>query len=253
MAFYSKAHTIDLGILREHKDLDYVLQYSNLEPIESNLSKVDQFSITSAKVFKEKSKRQRFKKLLRRVLHRSDVESLCTPNIKDSLLSSNASESILANKSEYILSNIKSAQSFKANTYFSSLYPMNSTQLKYNDSLILRKNSLNFQTTLSTPSPRPKRKTSIIITRTAISSLISVSRNFDQDTTIHHSLLRQPPLLEVLDEKSLDSPVSLTESYYSFEMLAISKVNTRRGTIIRREVRRELPSPIDIDSWIDEL
>lgn len=264
----NKGHTIDIGTLAENNDSDFILQYDlrresvNAKSIKSKSIKSNKSLDTS---FKGKSKREKIRKFFYKLARRDKPEEL------EALAGTEEREK---ERTARIMSTIRTAQLLRTNTYYSSLYPMTpsfkikeDTEEEFRRARILsmRLHTNDFiESPTPIPSPievrrsPPMRRTSAIITRTAISSLISISRslNVDQDATIHHSLLRQPnSLFEQLEELETDSEsetssIDSEESYYSFEKSEISRMITRRRTIIRRPVSNSLPSPINIDFWV---
>jgi hypothetical protein len=100
--------------------------------------------------------------------------------------------------------------------------------------------------------PHARVRTSNIATPTALSSLINFSKAIDvlRNISAAHSTQRYP----VYSSRSQDvnfneSLVGSASSYYSFDRSEISRVNTRRVTITRRQPWRALPSPINMDLW----
>lgn len=255
-----KGHTLNLGALAEYNDFDYIDRFSFRPQSIKSLELID----TSSPI---KSKRHRIKLFFHKFRRKQKLQ---LKHHQDLDLKAN-------DRAEFIMSSLRTAQLLRTNTYLSSMYPMTPTfVIKQDTEEELRKtriSSLRLHTndviesssSSSSPASSPSRpappvvsrltslvpRRSTVVTTTAISSLMDISEgglNNDQDFTIHHSLLES--LADITSETySIDSQ----KSYYSFDKSQISRVNTRiRPTIaFRPSMSYSLPSPINIDFWVE--
>jgi hypothetical protein len=254
-----KGHTLDLGALAEYNDFDYIDRFSFRQQSTKSLELID----TSSPI---KSKRHRIKLFFQKFRRKQKSQMKHHQHLD---LEAN-------DRTEFIMCSLRTAQLLRTNTYLSSMYPMTPTfVIKQDTEEELRKTRISslrlhtndvIESSSSSPSSRPSRpalpmisgltsrvrRRSTVVTTTAISSLMGVSDgvlNNNQDLTIHHSILESLP-----DIASGTYSTDSQESYYSFDKSQISRVSTRirPTTAIRPSMSNSLPSPINIDFWIEQ-